>query len=285
MTISPRFPQSNPLYWSASAVLDGGFVVKYAWSEVRAVRLWREGVILQRLRALDSALPVPEVVAVTTEPALLVTRRVAGDPLSWEWASALSPSETEQVAQELGSFLARLHSVSADDLLGELPAVRPTAQADTDRLRSRFHRAVDQPRAAMVEEWCGWVDDVLNRPHPYPAVVVHGDLHGYNQLWDLPSARLTAAVDFEESGMEEPEFDLRYLPNAAASPEVALAVVQAYQRLRGHHLSVKRMMAWHVLTVLGDALWRTEAGAALPDGGTATTWVDNLARRLAAFDL
>ena len=30
-------------------------------------------------------------------------------------------------------------------------------------------------------------------------------------------------------------------------------------------------MAWHVLTSLGDAMWRTEAGVALPGGGTATT--------------
>jgi hypothetical protein len=44
-------------------------------------------------------------------------------------------------------------------------------------------------------------------------------------------------------------------------------------------------MAWNVLTTLGDALWRTEAGVALPGDGTATTWVDDLASRMDALAL
>jgi aminoglycoside phosphotransferase (APT) family kinase protein len=285
VTINPRVAQPNPLYWSASAVVDDGVVVKYAWSEVRAVRLWREGVVLQRLGAFDGSLPIPEVVAVTTEPALVVTRRVAGDPLSWEWASGLDPTETEQVAEGLASFLVRLHDVPAEELLADLPVVLPTPQSDTDSLRARFHLVVDRPRAATVWEWCAWVDEVLDRHHPDPAVVVHGDLHGYNQVWDLSAPRLRAVVDFEESGIAEAEFDLRYLPGNAATPDLTIAVVDAYRRLGGRRLSIERIMAWNVLTVLGDALWRTEAGVALPGGGTASTWVDDLARRLASLDL
>lgn len=44
-------------------------------------------------------------------------------------------------------------------------------------------------------------------------------------------------------------------------------------------------MAWHVLTALGDALWRTEGGVALPGGGTATTYIDRLSLELAAVGL
>jgi hypothetical protein len=44
-------------------------------------------------------------------------------------------------------------------------------------------------------------------------------------------------------------------------------------------------MAWHLLTALGDALWRTEAGVALPGGGTATTYVDLLKVMLGELDL
>ena len=159
--------------------------------------------ILQRLGALDGALPIPEVVAITSEPGLLVTRRMAGDPLSWEWASDLRAVDIQAVAQELGSFLVRLHGVT-QDVFDELPVVQPTAQADTDGLRARFHHVVDAPRAAIVQEWCAWVDDVLHRPHLDPPVLVHGDLHGYNQLWDRPSARLVAVVDFEETGPGRP---------------------------------------------------------------------------------
>lgn len=63
LRIAPTLPSPNPLWWSSSAVVDGSFVVKYAWSAVRAERLWREGVVLRRLRSYDPLLAIPEVVA------------------------------------------------------------------------------------------------------------------------------------------------------------------------------------------------------------------------------
>lgn len=44
--INVRHAQSNPLWWSTSAEVDERFVAKFAGSEVRAIRLWREGVVL-----------------------------------------------------------------------------------------------------------------------------------------------------------------------------------------------------------------------------------------------
>jgi hypothetical protein len=43
-------------------------------------------------------------------------------------------------------------------------------------------------------------------------------------------------------------------------------------------------MAWHVLTALGDALWRTEAGVG-PPGGNPTTYVNRLSLELGALGL
>ena len=134
--------------------------------------------------------------------------------------------------------------------------------------------------------WCEWVDDTLHRrPMALPEVLVHGDLHGYNQVWDRASATLLAMVDFEESGIADPHFDLRYLPGNSHGPQLVLAVTAAYEQLSGRRLSIERVMAWHVLTALGDALWRTEAGVALPGGGTAITYVDRLESELAALGL
>ena len=133
--------------------------------------------------------------------------------------------------------------------------------------------------------WCDWVDRVLDGGPPLPEVLVHGDLHGYNQVWDLASASLLVIVDFEESGVADRHFDLRYLPSNARGPELVLAVMAAYERLSGQPLAIERIMAWHILTALGDALWRTEAGVALPGGGTATTYVDALNAMLAELDL
>lgn len=105
--------QSNPLWWSSSAVIDERFVVKFAWSEIRAIRLWREGMVLERLRCLEPSLPTPELVVLSRDPALVVTRRVPGVPLSWQWASGMSAQETTEVAQQVAAFLVRLHGVTS----------------------------------------------------------------------------------------------------------------------------------------------------------------------------
>jgi aminoglycoside phosphotransferase (APT) family kinase protein len=145
--------------------------------------------------------------------------------------------------------------------------VHPTAQADKEHLRARFPRLVDNGRAASVMGWCDWADRVLDGPQAQPGVVVHGDLHGYNQVWDLASASLLAVVDFEESGVADRRFDPRYLPSNSRGPGLVLAAMAAYERLSGQRLAIERIMARHILTALGDALWRTEAGNALPGGG------------------
>ncbi len=232
--------QSNPLWWSSSAVVDGRFVAKFAWSEVRAIRLWREGMILQPLhplRSLEASLPTPELVVLSKDPALVVTRRVAGLPLTWEWASGLSSGETTEVAGQIAAFLVRLHGADIASVVGDLPEVHPTAQADTSRLRARFPRLVDHRRAASVMGWCDWVDCVLDGRPPLPEVLVHGDLHGYNQAWDQASASLLVIVDFEESGVADRHFDLRYLPSNARGPELVLAVMAAYERISGQPLA------------------------------------------------
>jgi aminoglycoside phosphotransferase (APT) family kinase protein len=59
--------------------------------------------------------------------------------------------------------------------------------------------------------WCDWADTVLASPGP--AVLVHGDLHGDNQVWDHGEFRLV--VDFENVGAAEPEYELRAFPGPA----------------------------------------------------------------------
>lgn len=49
-------------------MVDDRFVVKFAWSEVRAIRLWREGIVLDRLRTREPSLPLPELVVLSMDP-------------------------------------------------------------------------------------------------------------------------------------------------------------------------------------------------------------------------
>lgn len=61
--------------------------------------------------------------------------------------------------------------------------------------------------------------------------------------------------------------------------ELLTAVMHHYQQLTARRLSAERVMAWHVRTALGDALWRSEARIPLADRRTPPEWVDDLAAR------
>ncbi len=92
---------------------------------------------------------------------------------------------------------------------------------------------------------------------------------------------LRLVADFETAGAAEPEYDLRTFPGPAMGPGVELltAVMRHYQRITGRRLSADRVMAWHLRTALGDALWRSEAGIPLADHRTPPEWVEDLAAR------
>jgi Phosphotransferase enzyme family len=116
-------------------------------------------------------------------------------------------------------------------------------------------------------------------------VFVHGDFHPYNQLWDAEELRLLLVADFETSGIAEPEYDFRAIPSFGPGIDLLTSTIDEYVVLTGRRLSLERIMALHLCTSLGDALWRTEAGLPLllprAGGGTPDDYVDELASRFA----
>ncbi len=159
----------------------------------------------------------------------------------------------------------------------------PQPQATTADLRARYGPWVRPDQLEMVRRWCDWADQVLRRCGV--AVFVHGDLHGHNQVWDRDQLRLRVFVDFESSGAAEAEYDLRYLPAQGHGIDLLLATTAHYRDLTQVELDIGHAMAWHLRTVLGDALWRSEAGVPLPGGGTPSEWVDELRERLDALSV
>jgi streptomycin 6-kinase len=227
-------------------------------------------------------LPLPEVVTVSRDPAMLVLRWVPATPF-FQVRHLIGPGERDGVARDLATVLAHLHDpgvLRAVALaVGTLP--RPMAHPTTDPVRARFGALVRPDQRDAVLCWCDWADRVLAAPGR--TVLVHGDFHGDNHLWDRESVRLRLVVDLETVGTGEPEFDLRCLP-ADCGIELFTATVAHYEKLTNTTLEVDRIMAWHLRTVLGDALWRTEAGIPLPDKRTPVQWVDDLSARFAMLE-
>jgi aminoglycoside phosphotransferase (APT) family kinase protein len=275
-------PSDDSQYCTASAVVDGRFVVRFAWTCPAALRICHQAQILDALRMASPRLPLPEVTAVSRDPAMLVLRWVPATPF-FGVRHRIGPSTLHGVARDLATVLAELHDPgvlrAVAGTVGPLP--KPSAHATTDTLRDRFGVLARPDQRDRVLSWCDWADTVLAAEGR--TVLVHGDFHGDNHLWDKETLRLRLVLDLETVGIGEPEFDLRCLPGDCGI-ELFTATVAHYEKLTGTKLDVDRIMAWHLRTVIGDALWRAEPGIPLPDKRTPVQWVDDLTPRFTALE-
>ena len=267
--------RNDPQWQSSSAALGEDFFVKFAWSEPAGRRLLHQIRVLAAL-ARDPAVPfLPEMVASGTDPLILVTRRVRGSSL-FKVADSI---DRDHAGMQIARFLAALHGDEArrrvEAVTGAVPAWYPLVTTGT--LRHRFGRWVTPEQQRKVVRWCDWTDEILAVPSPQ--VLVHGDLHGDNQVWC--GGELKAVLDFENAGLGEPEYELRAFPGPGMGPglELLTATIRHYEFIAGRQLSTERLMAWHLRQTLGDALWRSEAGLLLPDHRTPGEWVAGIAVR------
>jgi aminoglycoside phosphotransferase (APT) family kinase protein len=283
---------SRPIWASGSATIDGRLLAKFAFSEPTAVRVWHEARVLELL-GQQPGFDVPELIGAGPNPAFLVTRIVKGGvPLSYQLVRASMPKRADALSAELARFLARLHApeiltLAKVRLDKPLRAPEPGLQATTDELRARFTPMIAAHQRERVHRWCDWVDSQLSAPGEI--AFVHGDFHPYNQLWDARRLRLLLVADFETSGAAEPEYDFRAIPSFGPGVDLLTSTLEQYTKLTGRRLSIERIMALHLRTTLGDALWRSEAGLPLllprPGGGSPADYVDELATRLALLGI
>lgn len=268
----------NPLWSRSSAFVDDAWVVKFAWSEPAAHKLAREAAVIAAVASAPDGPPVAAMVARSTSPAMFVSPLQPGRPLGFEHTANLDAAPKRAIAHAMAGALASLHRPTTLAAVGELADVllAPTPQADTATLRSRLVPLLDERQGGLVRRWCDWVDGVLAAPAE--TVLLHGDFHGYNVIFD-DRWRVVRVLDFEEASVGDRHYDFRYLPAQEATIELFELATAAYQQATGLTLDRRRVMAWHVRTVLGDALWRTEAGVALPADGSPAAWIDELAER------
>jgi hypothetical protein len=204
--------RDDPVWQSSSAALGEDFFVKFAWSQTAARRVLRQIRVLAAL-AREPAVPyLPPVVASGTDPLILVTRRVRGASLF----AVADFINLDDAGRQIARFLAVLHGAEArrrvEAVTGAVPAWYPLVT--TSALRQRLGRWVTPEQQREVVRWCDWADEILAEPRPQ--VLVHGDLHGDNQVWH--GGELMAILDFENAGAGEPEYDLRASPGPGMGP-------------------------------------------------------------------
>ncbi len=272
-------------FWSRSTAFAGAeWVVKFAWSQPAADRLEHEIQLLRTLATVEGGPPVTPTHAFSSDPVLLVCHFVAGSPVTIEAIAAYSPAQKRRLATAFADVLARFHDRSTYETVTKagIQLPEPTPQATTDDLREGFLPMLEARQRALVDRWCNWTDDLLTSPGE--RVLLHGDFHGFNVIVD-DTETVRVVLDVETSAYGDFHYDFRYLPAQEATLELFSLVTDEYERITRRKVDARRVMAWHVRTVLGDALWRTEAAVGLPGGGTKEDWIEELAERFAQLDL
>lgn len=280
VTLNDVLDSSNPRWQRGTAWIGTERVVKFAWSPDAAAGLDLERRVVLALSATPFQRWLPPIDLTSERPLLLITRRVDGQPCVDAVFGSDSAATTE--ATDVARAITDLHDSSVLAAVREtvLDLPPPVPQAETAGIRARLHLFLDADRSEQVDRWCDWVDEVQTSAIRDP-VLLHGDLHGYNMLAD--NGRLRCVLDYEGVSVGDHHYDFRYLPGLERSIRFFVHVAEAYERYSGRAIEPAPVLAWHIRTVLGDALWRSEAGVGLPDGGTVPQWVDELSTRISAL--
>jgi len=168
------------------------------------------------LRALQGQAPVPRVLAVCEDPAVIgapfyVMERVDGHVVTSEVPAALdSPEDRRRMGQQLVDALVAIHGVDwrAAGLEG---FGKPTGYLERQVRRFtglwEHNRTREIPAVEHVGRWLAG-----NMPDSGPATVVHGDFRLGNVMFapEAP-ARLVAVFDWEMATIGDPLADLGYL--------------------------------------------------------------------------
>lgn len=244
----------------------GDLVLRICWRGDRT-RLQREALILEHL---PDAVPHVRLADAGSNHGLTwtLTHWVPGTMLSDSWAD-LDRSQQRTAAEQLGRALRALHAWAPSPEVRAALAARPPQVEMSDvvgadlnplpvdralRLVEAAAHLENVDRQAVVQlgeeiERLRSVDPLKN---PSDDVVVHGDAHLNNVLWD--GTRLAALIDFEWARLGPPDLELQPLLVADDATAVIRSVINAYPDIAAHPQFVERLWLYDLGATLRDLL-------------------------------
>jgi hygromycin-B 7''-O-kinase len=212
--------------WSSSVWLAPAHAVRLGSGRFRDAYAHEAAV----LRLLPPAVPHAPVVAHgrVGRREWLVQERIAGIPLSHAW-SGMRRGQRRTATEELGAILRALHAVPLpagftnpwlDDSLAVGGPVRDAYHAPPTRYRLLLDAAAAVPGVdrRMLDDVGALIAGRLDAFTGDSAMLVHGDLHFANLMWD--GERLAAVLDFEGARPAAPDQELDTLLRFTREPDL-----------------------------------------------------------------
>ncbi len=215
-------------------VVNQKFVFRFARTEDYARILEVEMRILDLIRPhLGISVPTP----VYRSFDCMVYPLLSGEALSRKMVMAFDESTQNHVAEQVGTFLFRLHTTDISKVEWELPSSRaPVKREDWLEIQAE----VKQKIYPLLQKYqIEWADDlfnsVLENPESanYEPALIHGDLASYHFLFDGQERKITGVIDFGMAGMGDAASDIGNLINIYGESFVK-RIGKAYPNLEKH---------------------------------------------------
>lgn len=195
-------------------IVNQKFVFRFARTEDYARILEVELRLLDLIRPqLGIGVPTP----VYRSSDCMVYPLLGGEALSRKMVMALDESTQNHVAEQIGTFLCRLHTTDISGVDWELPSSRaPVKREDWLEIQKEVKEKIYPLLQKYQVEWAeDLFNGVLENPEAshYEPALIHGDLASYHFLFDNRELKITGVIDFGMAGMGDAASDIGNLIN------------------------------------------------------------------------
>lgn len=187
--------------------------------------LQREKILLENLRNFIT-LEIPHYQYFGMETAFVGYPKIAGVKLNDEKYLKLSMGVRQQIAESLALFLTQLHNsvnVNEASQWGYEKYDLPLKQIQRELLGTFSSPKIEQ----MVKKALKHAKQLNSKKKNY--VLLHGDLHAGNLVFDVNSQKIVGVIDFSSVSVGECSVDFGKL--FTIHPDLALRTAEVYTRL------------------------------------------------------
>lgn len=231
-SLEPPARQGNE-YWTFFA---GDMVIRIARNEAVQAGMEKEADLLTEL-SIKMPGTVPQVMASQPENHFMVIERLPGEPLTAAMLGDLSAKDNAAIAQQLGSFIGRMHSLMPQDQR----IIRDNPKFDKKITLSKIHHAIMYEKDEdMVARLCNariYLGQYGSNTDFF--TVIHGDLKPENLLYDRSTKRLSV-INFADNRQAYAHEEFVALSHAY--PQVFVEQVKtAYEAASGRSIDMRKV--------------------------------------------
>jgi aminoglycoside 2''-phosphotransferase len=190
-------------------IVNHQWVFRFAKTEEYARVLQTEMKILDLIRPLVG-INVPNPVYRSAD--CMVYPLLSGQTLSRKMVLGFDENTQQEIAEQLGGFLGRLHNVASSPVDWEIPSTRaPVRRQDWLAIQAK----VQEKLYPLLQRYqIQWIQDlfagVLDDPKAseFRPALIHGDFASYHILFDESKREITGVIDFGMAGMGDAASDV-----------------------------------------------------------------------------